>query len=802
MWKNNIKVAIRNIKKHRIFSLINIFGLAVSMSVCLLIIMLIKDAYRFDKFHDEAQQTYRIITDAFRKGGGSETYATTPFPVGRTLLNEYSYADAWIPLVSRTSGEFQFGDKTLSVNGLMTNSDFFNVFGFTLQSGKAQNVLNNPFQVVLTPSTAVRFFGEADPIGKIIEHRTLGNFTVVGVLNEFPGKTHLEFDLLASLSTLSTLERNHPELSKVEENWNNYYMTYNFVRLNDNANVDQVEIALAQIAEEYYEGVVLETRDESYRFRLQRLDEITPGPFMSNNMGRGLPEFLLWFLMALGFIVMISACFNYTNLTVARSIVRAKEVGIRKTIGAKPSFIFFQFLIESILTSLFALLIALVLVRLTIPLFNQLQFLEFTDVSIVMDVPTIIWFLGFAIVVGIIAGLLPALVFSKFKPLTIMKRVNEVAVFKRFGLRKVLVISQFTISLIFLILLTITWKQVHFAIQGNFGFLNHTMINLDLQNESYQKVSAEVEQLSEVSEISAISHLMGTFADSKVDVRAQRSDDKVPVRDYFIDHRYLDNLDIVLVAGEDFPPTLHQDHEKFAIVNQKFLNQFQLGTASEAIGKTILIEDSLQLMIRGVTEDFLYKPLTNELEPLLLRYNPEGWNFLNIQLQQSDLKGAVVALEKTWKKINSSKTIEYSFYHDSVRENFANLFDILWIVAYFGLLGILIASLGLLGMAIYLVEIKAKEVSIRKVVGASSVQLIKLLSKGFVWILLIACIVGIPLSLLLAQQLLQIFAFRIPIGMSVIIPGVVLLLFFGISTIGSQALRAVRSNPINYLHDD
>ena len=802
MWNNFLKISFRNLKKHKVFSLINIFGLAISMSVCLLILTLIKDAYQFDKFHPNTDQIYRILTDANRKSGGKESYATSPLPLGQTFSDDFSYADLWVPLVTQRDGTFKLGDNSISTQGLYTTPDFFNLFGFNLARGNISDCLSQPFQVVLTQKTAQKFFVDDNPVGKILEHERLGQFTIAGVLEEFPGKTHLEFDLLISLGTLPILEKTNDQLSKVEDNWNNYYSTYQFVSLNESIKPSQAEEALERIATDRYKDLALETRDESYEFRLQPMQQITPGPILSNNMGRGLPKFLLWFLIALGIIVIASACINYTNLTMARSLVRTKEVGIRKTIGAKSSDVLFQFISESILVSLLALAIALIVVKLTIPLFNQLQFLEFTDVSIVIDIPILIWFILFAIVIGIIAGIMPAIIFSKLRPLEIIQKVQHSSSIKKFSLRKVLVVSQFTVSLVFLILLTVAWKQTNFAIKGNFGFLKETMVNLNLQNEPYNRVNSQLEQLSSVSGISGISHLMGTFMDSKVDVSKAHGSDKIQVRDYFIDHRYLNNFDIKLLAGKAFPDLPNQQQEQFAIVNQKFLNQFQFSAPGEAIGKTIAVEDSLILSIIGVTEDFLYKPLNYELEPILLRYDPSELRYLNIQMDDADINYAIANLEKSWEEVSESKPIDYSFYHESIRNNFANLFDIIWIVAYFGLLGIIIACLGLLGMAIYTAEVKAKEVSIRKIIGASDFNIVTLLSRSFIWILIITCFVGIPISYILSKQILQIFAFRINIELTNFLIPVLLLLIIGLSTIGSQTISATRSNPVDHLNDE
>ncbi|MCB9330513.1 MAG: ABC transporter permease [Lewinellaceae bacterium] len=802
MWQNYFKVATRNLFNHKSFSFINIFGLAVSMSVCLLVIMLVHDAYQFDTFHPDSSRVYRVLTDAQRKGGGEESYATTPFPLGKTLTEDYSYVEAWAPLVRRLNARFTTGDKQLDVEGLLTDANFFNVFGFELEEGDPATALNSPNSIVLTRESAERFFKNQNPVGQVLENNTLGSFKVTGVLAPFPGKTHLEFDALGSLSSLDGIEQRVQDWGVLQNNWNNYYGTYNFVRLRKGVSRETAEQALAQISKEAYADLDLESRDAGYRFRLQPLSEITPGPILSNSMGSGMPEMLIWFLTALSAIVIFSACFNYTNLTIARALTRAKEVGVRKIMGATRWQLFRQFITEAMVVSGLALIMAFLMLQATIPLFSQLQFLEFTDVTLELDWTTAAWFLFFSMTVGLIAGALPALVLSRFQPLAIIQKLQNTRLFRRVGLRKVLLVSQFAVSLVFLILLTVSWKQVNFAMQGNFGFNANTIVNVNLQGQDYNRVLAEFQQNPNVVQTSAVSHLMGTWQDSKIDVRVKPGGEPEGVRDYFIDDQYLSNLGVKLVAGQNFPDNPAQSTELFALVNEKFLEHYKLGSPAEVLGQTIIVGDSTVLTIRGVVEDFLYKPLSYALEPLLLRYDPAQWRILNLRLQTTDMPAAITSLERSWKKVDKSEALSYQFYDETVRENFANLYDIMWIIAYFAGMGILIACMGLLGMAIYSVETKAKEISIRKVIGAAPRDLIRLLSKGYLVLLAIAAVVALPISYLLGSQMLESFAFRIPMNVLIFLPGIAILFFLGMLTIGSQTVRAAFGNPANNLRSE
>jgi len=344
MISNYLKIALRNLIRHKTFSFINIFGLALSMSICLLFMFVIKDAHSYDNFHPKAERTYRVLTEALRKDGGSEFYASSPFPVGRTLKEDYSQVELWTPLIAQFSGEVGGNEDELYLRGLFTDNTFFEMFGFTLAAGDPEAALSEPYTIVLTKDWAKRLFDQDDNygelLGKTIEMPAYASyFKITGVLNAFPGKTHLEFDALGSLTTQYALEK-APDASSVSTEWRNYYSTYNFVRQKPGATVDEAEHALTDIAQHKLAGLELESRDKGYRYTLQALNDITPGRVLSQSMGNGLPSIVLWFLTALGLIIMLTACFNYMNLTIARSLVRTKEVGIRKVLGAKRSQVF------------------------------------------------------------------------------------------------------------------------------------------------------------------------------------------------------------------------------------------------------------------------------------------------------------------------------------------------------------------------------------------------------------------------------------------------------------------------------
>lgn len=799
MFKNYLITAYRSIIRHKAFSLINIFGLALSMSVCLLIIMLIRDAYSYDLFHPHRDRVYRILTKPDRKNGQAEVYAPSPFVLGKSLTEDYAQVELWAPLVRNFSGAIEYGENHLDFSGLLAGSSFFEMFGFGLAQGNTATALEEPYSVVLTHELAGRMFPSENPIGKVVEiPGYAAAFKVTGVLEPFPGKTHLEFSALGSLAT-QFAEEKLPGAPNVTGEWRDYYSTYNFVRLKEGVDERSAERTLADIAGSRFQGLELESRDRGYAFTLQPLGEITPGANLSYSMGQGMPVFLIWFLSALGVAILFSACFNYTNLAIARSLHRSQEVGVRKVLGAKRDQVFWQFISESTLTALLALFLAYPMMKLAKSQFERLSFTEFTDIDLQEDWVVYALFIAFAGLTGLLAGLLPALALSKTKPLMVLQKFQNIRFIRRIGLRKALLVTQFTITLFFLIMVTVAWRQVDHAVSVNFGFGQPGTLLVDLQGQPYSKVLAALSQVKDVEDASGISHVMGTWADGSVDVRITEDAEKTGVRDYFIDHNYLGHFGIKLVAGEGFPDNPAQQQERFALVNETFVRHFQLGEPAEALGKGLILADSTQVVVRGVVADFPFKPAVYAMEPLLLRYDPAQLNVLNLRLSGADIPASLAALEKSWKQLGAAEDFSAQFFDETVRENYANFLDLARIVAFFGIMGMVIACMGLLGMTIYNVESRAKEISIRKILGAQIGDVVFLLSKGYLLLFGIAVLIAAPASFLAGNKLLQVFADRIAWSPGMFLPGILLLLSVAGLTAGSQTVRAALANPVESL---
>lgn len=802
MIKHYFKIALGNLRKNKAYSFINIFGLALSMSVCFLLIIIIKDANSYDTFEKDANRIYRINTDAIRKDGGNELYASSPYTIANSLVNNYPVAQASVSLIRGLKGDVISGERSFGFNGFFTTSSFFDVFNFSLKSGNTANALEEPYSIILNSKLAKKLFLSGNALGNTVEAKGLGLFKITGVLDEFPGKTHLEFEALASMSTLASLEKEKKISMPVTDNWLNYYSTYSYIKLNPGIAPAKVEKYLADISNKQYKGLKLESRDKGYDFKLQSLSKISPGPRLSNNMGKALPEAVLWFMSVLAFVIILFAAFNYTNLTVAKAMSRMKEIAVRKIAGSSRRQVFFQILTESILTALLAFGVALILLQWLIPQFARLSFISGADIRFSTDMPVVLLCIAFAFFTGIIAGIIPASILSRIKPLMLMSKLQTLKIFRHLGMRKAMLVIQFMVSMVFVVMVTITYQQMQHAVNINFGTHQTHVFNIHLQGQDYAIAKDKFSKVPGVENISAVSNLMGDYSDMSDDVQINKDKDPITVREYFTDENYIPNLKLQLVSGKNFPSNPSQQHERFVIVNEKFVDDFKLGTPQQAIGKTIIVGDSLGLTVQGVVKDFLYKPAEYSLEPMMMRYDPNEWQILNLNLSSDNTIQTVAQLESVWKSLDPHHSFQGKFYEKEIQEIFSVMKDVIWMIAFIAFIGITISCLGLLGITIFIIQSKAKEISIRKVIGADALSIAKLLSKNYLQVILIAIALAIPVSYFLGYTLLQAIRQHIAMTVFLFVPGILLVLLLSVLTIGFQTMHAVFSNPVKSLRTE
>ena len=805
MFWINLKIGFRNIVKNKIFSFINIFGLAVSMSVCLLILSMVFGLSDYDRFHKNYHRIYRILTKGSTQDGFK---ATSPMPIRYTLVNEYSGIEKVASLKSGFGGDAAYDDKSVPMFGFFCSEEFFDVFSFGLEKGNAQQALKDPFSVVLTTKSARKIFGDEDPIGKIIRFNErglviagipnknkptyLGDFTVKGVMKELPGKSHLEFDILASMSTLSVLQLQNLE-NDLSDDWKNIDEVYSYVLLGENRDKVYLESVLKSIAEQKYS----QYEDFSAVFAAQPFSKITPGKMYSNPISYRLPITAIYFLAFLAAVIMLSACLNYTNLSLAKSLTRAKEVGIRKVSGAFRYQILVQFIGESILISILSLVFAIGILELLKPAYNALWITQYLKVHFADEAYIYIIFFGLSVLIGIIGGIIPAAYLSSFKPLKVLRESSGIKVFKKITLRKALIVIQFTISLFFIITTTLIYYQLNYLMKADYGFDKDNLINIPLHGNQYTNYANAIKSHTGIVRVSGSSVVLATGGTGSTFLKnIDDPEDSLGVSQMSADPNFLDNLKLKIIAGTGFPDRLSVKFEQYILVNEIVLEKLGYTNTQEIIGQSFLLNDADNLLtVVGVVKNFHYSNLISEIGPFIIRYRPEEFRYVNVRIDPSHQEEIIPFLEAEWKKMDHDHVFEPEYMDYQLKESHAFIGDIGHIIGFISIIAISIACLGLLGMVIFVTQSKVKEIGIRKVHGASTNNIILQLSRGFLMMLIIAICIAVPLAKFANNAWLVQFATRVQFGVKIISVGILIMIILGLATILSQTIRTARINP-------
>jgi putative ABC transport system permease protein len=803
MLKNILVTSLRNFYRNRIFSLINLIGLSVSMSLAMLILMIIKEQFAFDNFHNDSDRIYRVNTSVLHPEWGNIDGASTPLAVGQVLQDEYSFSENIVRVNREFGGDATFNNVNVSLRGLLVDPSFLNVFNFPFQKGDPATALRAPNSLVLTKQTAEKIFGKTEPIGQIISMKGFGEFTITGVLQEFPSKTHFEFEMLCSMSSLPAFEKSK-SLSPTLENWSAYYNSYVYLKMKKGRSTTEVEQALAQIATKHGKNLKSEGRDISYTFSLQPLNEITPGPELSGQMGRGMPAVMLVFLGVLAGVVLLMSVFNFTNLTIAKSLSRAREIGVRKIVGAKRQEVFMQFVGEAILFSLIALVFSYALLQFLKTGFLQLSLNDHFSMSFTEDISLYFIFVLFAIGVGILAGVLPASYLSAFKPLRVLKDVQNLKVYSRLTFRKILMVTQFTLSVIFVIAALVIYRQVNFMLTADYGIEQENNLSVDLRGVPFERIANEIRNVPGVISVGGVSHKLGTFDDGSTDYKKSKKDNAFVMRHFMVDDNYIDNLSLTFLAGDNFNALKQGRRETEIIINETALAELGFQFPGDAIGQTIYADDTLMLQIIGVVKDFHFRPMNNRIGPMAMRYDISKIQYLNAKINPTQKESVIASINAVWKKYDPIHPLEYKMMDEEIDDAYqeGGMKDMVVMVGYTTFLIISLACLGMLGMAMYASQIRVKEVGIRKVMGASVTDVTLLLSKSFMILIGIAIVIGAPISFILGELFLQDFAYKVEITPVLLGSSIAIIVGLGLLTVWSQTIIVALSNPVKWLRHE
>ncbi|MCW3110130.1 MAG: hypothetical protein JWQ09_4636 [Segetibacter sp.] len=786
MLQNYLKIGWRNITKHKLFSFINIFGLASGMTVCMLAMIKIKDAYDYDTFHPNSEKSYRIITNLNRKNGEHFLCASSPLPLASYLKNNYNTIDK-SSSVYFSGYEVTVDDKKLSAKEAFVDADFYTIFGFKLISGTPAT---RPQTVVLTSETAERFFGKNNPIGQTITIGTSVGFLVTGVLGKPPFPSHLRFDLLASTSAIPLLRED-----KTTRDWTDEAAAYTYVQLKAGASRGTLENVLKNVTKQV-NTILPPSSGKSFVFDTQPLNDISPGTKPMYNI-TGEPIFPNLAIFALiGISMLLLAFFNYVNLTLARSLDRAREVGIRKVAGALKHHLILQFLSESVLVAIFAFCLAYLQLKLisTLPTVNRI----IGDAS--QDKTLWLYFIVFTILTGLFAGWIPARVLSSFQPVRVLKGKFNTRLFGGVGLRKTLTVIQFAISLIAIVTLAVFYRQSVYMATADYGFERERILNIQLPQHSYEKTATALSSAPGIEQVSGTSDMLGFSGGDTRFIKREKISDSLNAAYFSVTPSFIKNMGIQLIAGENLPAASDKDAH-FVLINEEASRVLKFKNPSDAAGKLVWINDSANYIVSGVVKDFHYASFLRPIQPLLLANQPNELRTLNLKVARGAEQTIMPSVERIWKKLYPNQPFKADWFDKQLYDQHLHKDDLMFI----GLLttmALSIACLGLLGMVIFTTKNRAKEVGIRRVMGAKVGQVIVTISREFIGLLLLSVCIGLPVGFFAGKEFLQQYAYRIPLSFGILAGSAAALLFLGGLTIGWQTYRTALTNPAKSLRTE
>lgn len=791
MFQSYFKIAIRNLWKHKLFSMIHILGLGLAMAFCFLQLMQVQTSFEKDSFHPYPDRTYRIITDVTAKDDKHYSLASSPMPLGEKLGAGQSVVEQSARVVRNFGGSLNNGIKSLRVDGMYVDSAYFDIFGFKLEKGAP---CIEPRTVVLTREMAERFFGQADPVGKTLTSPDLGVFTVSGVFASIkPFTTHLKSDLVVSMSSFTEL---NPNLSAT--NWQDYN-TYTFVLLTKGSNQAALDAATAKIADQNNKQVVFKDL-KKHAYRSQSLEDI---PLDSEGLINNPYVEPLWKIgvsLLVPLIVILLAGFNYVNLTLTRSLSRGREVGVRKVAGARRGQLIFQFLTETVVIAFLALGVGY-LGLLFIQSYVHVGWLNYQ-----VSGTTALWlsFFAFTLLTGILAGMLPARILSAYEPAQIIKGELAPSGLGKISFRKSLVVIQFVVALVFMTFTGISNSQFDFMATDNDNFNRKGILNIPVTAADFRLLATDISKLADVEKVGLASATLNEGSGKAKISNVGEKGQKLAPQDtyiYAVDANFIDNMKLKFVAGANLPETFRDTTGRFVVINERATKILGFNNPQELIGQTIRLNET-DVQVAGVVRNFCFMRYEMPVAPLVLAYDPAEIKVLSLKVgNDTDEKHIEASLVKIWKQLHPRESFVFSWYEEQLYEDYAEGGDqrftgvIVFIV-------FVIAGMGLLGMVTYTTEKRIKEVGIRKVMGASVAQIITLLSSGFVKLILIASVIALPLGYFLGGLFLKIFTYHVPLGPGVFLRCVTSLLLIGLTTIGVQAYRTAVSNPADTLRSE
>jgi putative ABC transport system permease protein len=792
---NYIKIALRNLKKNKNHSIVNITGLSIALACSLLIFLYISHQLSYDRFHKNSNRIYRAVKVL---ESSSHYSAITPNPLGPSLKKNFPEIKNAVRICGGGSNK-----KTVSVNEnhflednfFLIDSSFWDVFSFPLLKGDPQTALNDPWSVVITEKAAQKYFSNKDPLGKTLIYENKYNFQVTGILKDIPDNSHFKSDIFASIKCADDLYWDGFLNDWTQSSFHNYIL------LKKGVNPQEFEKKLTP----YLKNRLNSTSNKGYaaqtKIYLQPLTRIHLHSHYFAELEKNSDVRFVYFYSFIGIIILIIACFNFMNISTARASTRTTEVGMRKVIGANRKQLIGQFLSESIVLSLISLIIALLLAQVFLPLFSHLLGLNL-DFSDLFNLPSLLGIMGITLMVGIISGSYPALFLSSFSPVQIIRGIF-IKDKKGGPLRTFLVSFQFIVTITLVICTLIVFRQVHFLKNKNLGFNKDNVLAVQISNKD-KNLKAQYDSFK--NELLNNPSILGVTSTSNLPHRNQAAK-KLPLGEagkgkfihlnfMRVDHDFLNTLDAKMKLGRFFSKQIPSDQNAF-VINEAAVQSLEI---KDPVGKKIPWVRGIKYTVIGVVKNFHFKSLHTEIEPLVLYLQTAGnIDHILVKIHQEKIPESISFIKNTFHEFSPEKPLNYFFIDQDIDRMYRTENTFMQVFGYFTFLAIFIALLGLFGLSAFNIQRKTKEISIRKVLGASMFNIITLLSKDLINLMLVANIFAWPISFFLMRKWLGQFAYRINMSFFIFLGSSGLAFVLAFITLGILALRAAKADLVDHL---
>jgi putative ABC transport system permease protein len=795
MIKNLFLVAIRNFRRDKWYSLLNILGLTIGIAFSLFLIFYIKDELSYDRYNEKADRIYRVNANIKEPDKDTMRWAVTPFPMGPALSKDYPEVEEAVRFISNGKTLYKNGELRLYEDKVFfADSNLFRVFTYRFIEGNPQKALVAPNSMVLTNSVAEKFFGKDKPyVGKTLENANGDVYKITAVIGDVPRNSHIRFNIVISRSSLP---------ADFANNWGGFGF-YTYVLLKPNTSATSFEKKLLPVYDKYLASIFSQFNIRM-RFSVQPITSIHLHSEMNNEPEELGSTSYIYIFSAVAFFMLLIACINYMNLTTARSARRSKEIGIRKVTGSSQLQLIAQFLIESTLAAVFSLLLSIAAIALLLPTFNSLSG-KFISFNTLLESRTILIMLAVVIFAGLVGGSYPAFYLSKFNPINVLKGSLSKGS-SNVTLRRSLVVIQFSISMIMLICTWVVYGQLKYLRNKDLGFNKDQLLTISANTDKdiRSKILAFKNDMRTNPHVLSVSTSQGVPGSginfSLFSIESKNGFVDKGVDCYGVDEDYFKTLGMKIVKGRNFsglPDTLHS-----IIVNENMVKEF--GWGDNALGKRVKFPGDTSgnyLEVVGVVKDFNQKSLYNPIAPLLLYYRPNN-NSVQLKLAARDISTTVASVGKSWKGVFQDLPFQYTFLDQDFDSQYAADQKRGKIFVAFSVLTIVITCLGLLGLVAFTTEQRQKEISIRKVMGANAGQIVPLIIKNFIALIGVSCVIAFPVAWYFMDKWLKIFTYNTGLAVAPFILSACAVLLITLLTVIFHTLKAALANPVKSLRTE